>query len=391
MRSLVLSGLILAMLVSIGLLSGCAAGQTQLVNLDFPALGDGTQPAFIPVGNGGSLRDHQRLNVGQQASIIHVDSQGHAIISPVDFLKGHSLLGWDVTTLDQVVTCEKSPDHENLLDLKYYKNQALAQTFQLPTTSYKGEISLPKWMLLLPDKNCFLLDVPERVGVLKFDLKTGVRKELKIDESVVPGFVLNSFMEPLWDAQAQKLIVEVDQDGGGQPYHHFLARLDPDTLSLTDKVDLAVNTFISNLLYYNEASDSVIFRGQCGAFVIHGGVEGIYELSLRTGGLKLLFTEKPAFDSPASMAIALFREETGGKAEMPALPMGDVKSIAIINYRYVVMMRSFEEGMGDLEKDPHAYLIDLKTNDWQLLTGITYITWPISQEGLNVVGASSSK
>ena len=292
------------------------------------------------------------------------------------------------------MTCERSTTKPDELEYKYYQHKILARAFQVPTTSYKDELRTSRWMLLLPEINYFFVNTFRMDNgypadaLMRFDLRSGAKTEVEAVAGIEKGEQLDNYLGPLWDSKGKSLIVRVITSGPGlQP--RFLARLDPVSLSVSDKVSLANNTIISDLLYYNEARDSVVFHGTCGGIVIHGGVEGIYELSMRTGGLKLLLTEKPAIDVPSSVITALFKEGTGGQPEMPALPMESSKYLAVINQRYVIMMRaSGGAGMGHYEENPHAYMIDLDSGTWQLLPGITYITWPISQNSLNFMDAS---
>jgi len=385
MRFFSLKGWLFIACVLAEFLPGCLHGAIPADDLAFPALtNNGEQPPFVPI----SVTDRFPRHPGQPASIIHVDSQGHATVEPIDFLKGHSLLGWDVATLDQVATCEKSPDHADELVLKYYKNKVLAQAFQLSVTDYMGELRVPDWMLLLPDKNCLILNSPRIDGedLIRFDLKTGARRELKYNVPTNTDNTENWIQfgaEPVWDAKEQKLIMEVRQKVSGR-IQESLALLDPDTLTFQVAVPIKYNTSINELLAYNPKNDSVIFYGTCDGIFTRGGTTGFYEMSLHTGDYKLLMEESSDIDRPGRIALALLRETVFGAKPMPAAPMIGVKYIAMLNSRYVVMMRANLGGLTgpEDEVDPHAYLIDLQANNWKVMTGLNYFTWPIGQNGV---------
>ncbi len=315
--------------------------------------------------------DFAALVNDDQASIIHMDGQGHAIVEPLDFLKGHAVLGWAMANLDQVVTCELNAANSTELEFKYYQHLVLQQTFRFPVTS-NLQLHAPIWMFLLPEKNCLLFKPWAQSAniLIRIDLTTGARKELTITSKLKGQSPTGIVENPLWDSKHGNLIVAVEENvpnrNSTQP---FWARLDSDDASLKGETPweegpLVYDADVSQLLYYDQASDDVIFYGVWGnmaTVLLNGGAPSFNTMPLNSGHPKVLM------------------EEIGMQ---PYQPMISTNYIAIINRRYVVMTRVIHNPrLGD--GDPRTFLIDLQNHGVQMLD-MPYVTWPISQDGLHI-------
>ncbi len=312
--------------------------------------------------------DFLALVNGQQASIIHLDDKGHATVEPIDFLKGHVLLGWAVAGLDQIVTCEESLGRGDELELKYYEHGVLKQTFQLETTTSRIGLTGPYMMFLLPETNYLFVSTLSKDVLVRFDVKTGARKDVTIGSDETHAQIIESYLGPLWDAKEHNLIVQIGEViPGVSSYKDFLARMNPETFSIENKVSLSgdmpgsEHTFFYQLLSYDPADKSLIFYGQFGwPFTIYDST-GFYRWQMGTGQPKLIMKDYGL---------------------LPGLPIGKTNNIAIIDRRYAITTRSLHSGPR-AEFDPHTYLLDLQTHGAQMLD-MPYLTWPISQDGLHV-------
>jgi len=333
------------MLLLLGfVLSGCATGNglPEFTDMDFLALVKG------------------------EPSIIQIDQQGHATTRPIDFLKGQTVLAWDVATLNDVVTCEKSQNKDEFV-LKYYQNHVLAKTFTMSNTTQI------LWMVLVPEKNYLLIErIPPFPEVLRIDLKTGNQKALDFGRDVTElypaGFPTVIKERPWLDPVAGNLIALASGAEGD-----FLVRLNPDNSTLTDKVPLekvggrVAAGSIGEMLAYDRVSNSMICNGVIGEWPLYTyhGSSGFLSVSLDTGKAKMITKDTtPDFS---------------GKADGPA---------AIINQQYVILTRV--EAPSTEGEGPRTFLLDLKNGTWADLfpivphADIPYVTWPISQEGLHV-------
>lgn len=333
------------------LVSGCVA------TADYPEF---TNMEFLALVN------------GHEASVIHLDDKGHATVEPIDFLKGHYLLGWAVASLDQMVICERGPANSNELVFKYYDHQALMQTFQIPaSTSRDGDTIGPYMMFLLSAKNYLFFSSLSRDAMFRLDLKTGDRKEVIIGaESGQNPQVIDAYLGPVWDAKEDSMLVQVGEVVPGiASRKEYLAHMDPDAFLIKDKTPLTgislggQKVFFYQLLCYDRTDGTFIFYGQFGwPFTIYDST-GFYKWSSGAGQPKLVMKDYGL---------------------LPSLPIGKTNNAAIISDRYIITTRATNGTVpGEGSKDTHTYLVDLKTHGAQKLD-MPYVTWPISQNGLHV-------
>ncbi len=331
--------------------SGCAevTGPPEFVDMDFAALANGTD-----------------------ASIIHVDTTGHATVEPIDFLKGHSLLAWAMAGLDRLVTCEKSVIAENELEFNFYDHKTLTRTIRLATTTNNFGLNVPGWMFLPPEGNYLFLSSPEQDRMIRFDLRTGDKTDVRISSEMPPGEIFIDRV-PLWDAERDELIIKFEvRPPGDKPISRgYLGRLDPETFALKFQLELIdipliYETGVYELLAYNQGDNTVVFYGECGSYLQNSfgdGNQGFYTMSLNTARPKFLATD-----------VGI---------QLPGLTEVDPYAMAVIDRRYVVTTRSLRDGSWPNQVDPHTYILDLKTRGAKMVN-IPYLTRIIGHEGLHL-------
>jgi hypothetical protein len=298
--------------------------------------------------------------IGDQGSIVHIDAQGKTSVTPIDFLQGEKIVNWDMATLDQIVTIGAaigSNGSPQTIEIKYFKNKKLAQSFRLE------KISSIAWMMIVPEKNCLILSAEKStpvnthtVSIIRIDLTSGERKEL--------GGLSNSPYipcKPIWDKAKGNLIVAVTAKLPPPTMQDFnlLARMDPIDLSIKD-YDAIDNFQLDGLISYDSASNQVTCYGIAGDKTYSGQpTPGFYTIALDSATPTLLLKDT----MPGTFA-SRFHNEMAGVAG-----------------QYVLMTRP--DGGGPTST-PCSYCVDLKSLSWKTLPDITPFTWPISQEGLGV-------
>jgi hypothetical protein len=329
------------------LLAVCArAGTAPLVNMDFPAL------------------------VGDQGSIVHVDANGNASVTPIDFLQGEKIVNWDVATLNQVVTTDVGEVYagtNQTINIKYYKNQKFARSFKL------GKIAIIHWMMILPEKNCLILSTDNFGGfagdtssIIRIDLTSGAQKEMT-NSGHYPIFV----GKPLWDKTKKDLIIEVVRNTPtpGNPYpgnlSYSLARMDPDDFSIKDEKPLTDIT-VEGLVFYDDANNQIVYYGFSGRYQMEGSFNAFYSVSLNSGAPALIMKEETpgVFMNNAGTSFSYYH-----------------CGMAALANRYVLLTKAdVVHGM----RSTGSYCVDLKNLTWWPLSDITPFTWPIGQEGVHI-------
>jgi hypothetical protein len=266
------------------------------------------------------------------------------------------LTALETATLDNVVTCEKDPVNNGEIELKYYQNKVIKQTFHLQNA---GEIS---WMALLPEQNCLIVGIWNPSGhppIIRFNLNTGVRKEVFLRSSTSGQDYRLINTHPIWDETAGNLIVYVSDDE-----EDFWARLNPDDLSLAKIAPSKRGVgeiIVKALLDYDKTNNSVLCYGVVGEppLYTYHGKEGVYAVSLDTGVPKLLMEDTKSAN------------------------VNTIYGAALIGHRYLVLTQDYT-----LPTQPHynryTDLIDIKNGNRMKLADLPYLTWPNSQDDLHL-------
>jgi len=335
-------------------------------------------------------------------AVVHLDPDGRFSAKKIGFLQTSFLHlqgapeAWDAAGLGEIALANRSSpgvtSGDRAANVKYFKGGSLAHEYTIANVGKIGWVSLP------PGKGCVIVSGSTADSnhdfLCRIDLSSGKQKFVDLEARPELGR-FQSAGKPVWDARKSQLIFVSQRRliTTGTPVLirdvTEIARLNPDDLSISDRVPLGGALVSSIPLKYKVQSDCLLcyVEGTAGAKQVPAG---LYDISASTGKATLVLQDTTAGRLNSRVGLPALignRYVILSKISVTHLPPFGEKEVGFVAD---LQAKTWTE-LSAIAQDPIHLAKDVKAGQWSLVVmaivapwGLGSIIQPVSQEHLQV-------